>query len=333
MGNDRSDGARPVDPLAEARLFQRSRVILTAADLDLFTELDERPADAVALAARLGLDARGTARLLDCLVGFGLLDKSSGAYRPTEAGAPLSSRHPRSILPMVLHQSHLWDNWSRLGDAVRHGGNPNRDPAARRSGDHLRAFIGAMEVVGRETSERIAQAYEAGRFRRLLDIGGGPGVYTGAFLRRYPALRATLFDLPEVIPLARERLAVAGLLDRVDLVGGDFYADELPGGCDLALLSAIIHQNSPARNVDLYRKVRRALEPGGVLLIRDHIMDEDRTRPAPGALFALNMLVCTDGGDTYTFAEVEAALLEAGFRAGRLIRGSEMMDALVEASR
>lgn len=323
---------RPVDPLTEARLFMRSRVILTAADLDLFTALDERPADAGGLAARAGLDERGTARLLDCLVTFGLLDKSSGEYHLTAAGAPLSSRHPRTILPMLLHQSHLWDNWSRLGDSVRHGVNPHRDPATRRSGKRLRAFIGAMAVVGRETSERIARAYDAGRFRRLLDIGGGPGTYTAAFLRRNPELRATLFDLPEVVPLAEQRLREAGLLERVELVGGDFYADELPGGCDLALLSAIIHQNSPARNVELFRKVRRALEPGGLLLVRDHIMDEQRTRPALGALFALNMLVCTDGGDTYTFAEVESALLEAGFRSARLVREGETMDALVEAA-
>ena len=310
----------------------RSRVILTAADLDLFTTLDGRPAGAGGLAASLGLDERGTARLADCLVGFGLLGKSSGAYRLTEAGAPLSSRHPRTILPMLLHLSHLWDNWSRLGDSVRHGRNPHRDPQARRTGARLRAFIGAMEVVGRETSERIARAYDTGRFRRLLDIGGGPGIYTAAFLRLNPELRATLFDLPDVVPLAEERLRAAGLIERVDLVAGDFYAADLPGGSDLALLSAIVHQNSPARNIDLFRKVRRALEPGGLLLIRDHVMNEDRTRPALGALFALNMLVCTDGGDTYTFAELESALLEAGFRSARLVREGETMDALIEAA-
>ena len=101
------------------------------------------------------------------------------------------------------------------------------------------------------------------------------------------------------------------------LVSGDFYADELPSGCDLALLSAIIHQNDPARNVELYEKVFRALRPGGSLLIRDFVMDASHTRPAGGALFAVNMLVGTSGGSTYSFDEISAGLEKAGFSAHR----------------
>ena len=114
-------------------------------------------------------------------------------------------------------------------------------------------------------------------------------------------------------------------------MGGDFYRDELPGGSDLALLSAIIHQNSPEENVDLYRKAYRALAPGGVLLIRDHIMDETRTKPPGGAMFALNMLVNTRGGDTYTYEEVRSTLERAGFTDVKWVREGEHMDSLVEA--
>ncbi len=110
-----------------------------------------------------------------------------------------------------------------------------------------------------------------------------------------------------------------------------FYSDPLPSGCDLALLSAIIHQNSPEENVALYRKIREVLEPGGCLLIRDHIMEPDRTRPAAGALFAIDMLVNTEGGDTYTFEETKAALSEAGFQRVELLRTGDRMDCLVQA--
>lgn len=131
--------------------------------------------------------------------------------------------------------------------------------------------------------------------------------------------------------MARERLAEEGLLERVELMAGDFYQDELPKGCDAAWLSAIIHQNSPAENLLLFQKVYRALEPGGVILIRDHIMDETRTQPASGAVFALNMLVNTRGGDTYTFSEIRRALEEAGFGEVKVIQKGERMDGLVEA--
>ena len=121
------------------------------------------------------------------------------------------------------------------------------------------------------------------------------------------------------------------VLDRVTLAGGDFYTDGLPAGCDAALLSAIIHQNGPAQNVDLYGKIHRALSPGGVLFVRDHVMEEDRSRPPQGAFFALNMLVSTPQGDTYTFAEIAGGLRRAGFTSVRLLRSGERMDSVVEA--
>ena len=120
-------------------------------------------------------------------------------------------------------------------------------------------------------------------------------------------------------------------MDRVELVGGDFYHDELPTGCDLALLSAIIHQNSPEENLDLYRKIHRALLPGGKVLIRDHVMDSAHTHPPQGALFAINMLVATEGGDTYSFDDIEGALEAAEFEDVKMVRKGERMDCLVEA--
>ena len=124
-------------------------------------------------------------------------------------------------------------------------------------------------------------------------MGGGPGTYTIAFLRAVPGMTATLFDLPDVIQMARERLESEGMIDRVTLIPGSYDDDELPQGHDLALLSAIIHSNSLDGNLELYRKVFRALKPGGRILIRDHVMEPDRTRPRDGAVFAINMLVGT----------------------------------------
>lgn len=317
--------------LAEVREFLKSRVILTAAALDMFTILHGKSATARQLAGRLRLQPRGATRLLDCLVTLGVLEKRSEGYSLTSSGELLSSHHPDTILPMVLHLNSLWDSWSGLTETVKRGNNPRR--AVIKEGDtkSLKAFIGAMHVVGRSLATEIASSFEAGRFSRLLDIGGGSGTYTIAFLKRNPKMTAALFDLKRVIAMARERLRAEGLLKRVTLVAGDFYRDELPPGCNLALLSAIIHQNSPAENVALFRKIRRALEPGGAILIRDHIMEESRTNPPAGALFALNMLVNTDGGDTYTFGEVRKGLERAGFVDVRLVRTGERMDCLVEA--
>ena len=329
---EKSGGTEPAEQLlGEGREFLKSRVVLTAADLDLFTILHRKTATARQLAGRLRLQQRGTTRILDCLVTLGFLEKRGKGYALSPRGELLSSGHPDTILPMVLHLSSLWESWSGLTETVRRGKNPRRSVIRERDTKNLRAFIGAMHVVGRTLAAEIADFYEAARFSRFLDIGGASGTYATAFLRKNPQMTAVLFDLKRVIPMARESLRAEGLLKRVKLVAGDFYRDELPSGCDLALLSAIIHQNSLAENLALFRKIRRALEPGGALLIRDHIMDESRTNPPAGALFALNMLVNTNGGDAYTFLEVKKGLERAGFVEVRMLRSGERMDCLVEA--
>lgn len=319
--------------LEQVRGFLTSRIILTAAELDLFTRLEREGATADDLATELVCDSRGLTRLLDCLVTLELLCKEGDLYQPTKRGALLSSGHPETELPMVLHLNSLWDSWSGLTDTVKTGVNPKRKPIAERSKDSLKAFIGAMHVVGRSLSKEIADVYDLFPFRRLLDIGGATGTYTIAFLEKHPEMTAVLFDLPDVIAWAEEKLEAEGLLQRVELVAGDFYQDELPEGCDLALLSAIIHQNSPEENLKLYKKIYRALLAGGKVLIRDHVMDPERIYPPQGAFFAINMLVNTKGGDTYSYDEIKDTLEAAGFVEVRLVRKGERMDCLVEAKK
>lgn len=323
-----SETSTPEALLTLARAFQESRVLLTGAELNLFTLLSKEALTADAIAARLGADVRALTIELDALAAMALLVKADGTYRTAPDAASLSEDAPDSIHPMLLHAAKLWDRWTNLTRRI--GGTPlsERPPA-----DVTRAFICAMQVVSAPQAARMAAAVGIGSALRLLDVGAGPGTYTAAFLRAAPKLEATLFDLPPVIEIARVELSKAGLLDRVALVGGDFESDELPAGHDLAWLSAIIHQNGPAQNDALFGRIFRALAPGGRLVVRDHVMERDRTRPRAGALFAVNMLVGTTHGGTYTFEEIRSGLEKAGFVRVRLLRAGERMDSLVEAFR
>jgi len=305
-------------------------VVLTATKLDIFSKLDQHPANAEEFASGNGFDLRATTRLLDCLVAIELLQKREGVYSVTENGAYCSSRHPESVLPMMQYMDRMWDVWSNLTDVVKHGGDSELVPGIVLDDFSWQAFIGGMHVIGRRMAGDIAQDLDLSRYKKMLDIGGASGTYTMAFLRRNPSLKGVLFDLHNVIPMARERLLEEGLSERVELVEGDFYQDELPSGCDLALLSAIIHQNNPAKNLELYKKIFNCLESGGTILIRDHIMDQTRTSPPAGAMFAINMLVNRRGGDTYTLKEVQEGLEQAGFVNVKQIREGWLMDALVE---
>lgn len=314
--------------IALARGFQESRVLLTGAELDLFTLLSRESLSGPEIAARLGADCRALTTLLDALAAMELLEKREGLYRTAPAAACLSADAPDSILSMLLHAAALWARWTTLTRRVGGTPIPERPPE-----ESLRAFIGAMHVVAAPQSARLVAAAGVSGARRLLDVGGGPATFTMAFLAAEPGLSATLFDLPPVVEIARERLVKAGLEGRVTLVTGDFDKDELPSGHDLAWLSAIIHQNSSAQNDALFARIFRALVPGGRLVLRDHVMEPDRTHPRAGALFAVNMLVGTSGGGTYTFDEIRSGLTRAGFTRIRLIQAGERMDALVEAFR
>jgi len=310
--------------------FMASRVFLTGAELDLFTLLAPKPLSIDEIVAEKKADQRGMTILLDALSALGFLIKNDNKYQTEMSAAHLlTSNSPDSVLAVALHMNTLWQTWSRLTDVVLGKPPAQMKEQGALAMDHIKAFIGAMHMNALKTAPEVVSAVKPGRARRLIDVGGGSGSYILAFLNAVPDMKATLFDLPEVIEMARERIQTAGMADRVTLMAGDFYRDELPSGNDLALLSAIIHQNSLVQNEILYRKIFCALDSGGRIIVRDHVMSPDRTQPLEGALFAVNMLAGTPQGGTYTFDEIKEGLSAAGFTPIRLIR-TKGMSSLVE---
>ncbi|HEY5960082.1 MAG TPA: methyltransferase [Polyangiaceae bacterium] len=309
------------------RGFMESRLLLTGVELDLFTTLSGRWLNVDEIASPNAWDPRATRILLDALCVTGLLDKRSGRYSTTELSAEMLSRTgPYSIFDTAFHSATLWHHWSTLTDRVV--GSGTRPPS-----DPLRAFIGAMELLAPRLAPGLVALIRAEKGCRLLDVGGGGGAYTAAFLARDRTIDATLFDLPEVLPITAEYLKDADCLDRVRLVAGDLTRDELPGGQNLVFLSAIVHMLSLSDNQELFRRTFRALVPGGRIVLRDHVMSADRLQPRAGAIFAANMLVATRNGDTYTLSELKGALEGAGFVDTRLLQDGERMNAIVEAYR
>jgi predicted O-methyltransferase YrrM len=320
--------------LALGRSYQDAAVLAAAADLDLFSALAPAPLAAVQLARTLQCDLRALTILLDALVALRLLEKSGGNYAlPDGLKAFLTPDGNQSILAMAQHQGHCLRNWAQLGRVVKTGRPAEHIPGVRGEAGDQEAFIGAMHNISAPNADFVIRAVQPLQFGHLLDIGGASGTWTIAFLRACPSAQATLFDLPHVLPMAQRRLATTGLDRRVKLVAGDFMTDALPPGADLAWVSAIVHQNSRAQNRALFSKVFAALVPGGRIAIRDILMEADRTQPVAGALFAVNMLAATEGGGTFTFAELGEDLEAAGFAEVALARRDEAMNAVVVAKR
>lgn len=316
--------------------FTKSRVLLTAADLDLFTKLAAGPAAVESLCKTEGWNPRALRILLDALSALGIVARSpTGSYGISEKTAELLTKGgDGSILPMIVHRARMWESWSELTDMVRRAEErPPSTAKKKRSREEMEAFIGAMHVIGRKTAAVIVESVDLAPFTRLLDVGGGSGTYTMAFLEKSPHMTATIFDRPEVVEMARRRLTEEGYIDRVDLAAGDYNTDEMPPGHDLALLSAIIHINGREGNRDLMARICRSLKPGGMILVRDYVMDETRTFPPEGAMFAVNMLVATTGGNSYTFSEIKEDLEAAGFRNVLMVRDGRNMEQLVAATK
>ena len=318
--------------MAVVRGFQPACVLLTAADLNVFTILKTKPMSAKAIADKLKADTRAITILLDALAAMDLLTKQNKEYSlSSEVAQLLTEDSSRSILPAIRHQANCLRRWVQLPQVIKNGQPAERILNIHSETEDIAAFIGAMDNFSIPAAADVIRKLGTLNFCHLLDVGGASGTWTIEFLRAVPEAKATLFDLPEVIPMAKEHIAKAGLSDQVEFVEGDFYTDDLPAGADFIWLSAIAHQNSRQQNQGLFSKLYTVLENGGKLVLRDVVMDESRTKPEGGALFAINMLVATEGGGTYTFDEFRMDLLNAGFTNITLVQQDEFMNSLISA--
>lgn len=314
--------------------FQASCVIGAAAELGVFGALTRgsRPASDIAKAVHGSF--RAVTILLDALAALDVLSKSDERYSIPERLRPaLDPANPASQLPMILHRSNCLRRWARLAWTVRDDIPSDPGPSILGPEADLESFIQGMNAISRPLADDLVASLDAGTVEHLLDIGGASGTWTIAWLRAHPNARATIFDLPEVIPMARARIAEAGMTVRVDFAGGSYLQDPLPPGADLAWISAIVHQHSREENRGLFRRAAAALRPGGRVMIRDVVMDASRTTPLFGALFAVNMLAGTPGGGTWTLDELREDLESAGFAGVCLLRQDEGMHAIVAARR
>jgi cyclopropane fatty-acyl-phospholipid synthase-like methyltransferase len=202
--------------------------------------------------------------------------------------------------------------WSTLTECVRAGTAVNYQEMVDREGEWMEAFISAMHQGGLARATELVKAVGVEGVNRLLDVGGGSGVYSIAFAQAGSSLQAEVIDLPFVVKIAQRHIAEAGLAQRVTTRIADLRSDDLGENFDLILLSAICHMLSPRENRDLFVRCSRALAPEGRVVIRDFFLEPEKTTPRSAALFAVHMLVATEGGGTYTEEEFRDWLQEAG---------------------
>ena len=296
--------------------FQKSRVLLSAFELDIFSVLDKKPLTSVETAKKIKADARATDRLMSAVAAIGFLEKKNDKFQNTLESSAFLVKGKPGYMSGLMHTISLWQTWSTLTESVRKGTSVIERAKAINKRDHkwLEAFIGAMHYrASRQAPEIVARVNMKG-VKKVLDVGGGSGAFAMAFANAGKNITATVFDLPNVVPITLKYIFDEKMNEKVDAVSGDYNTNPFPKGYDIVFLSAVVHINSFKGNVKLIKKCASALNPGGRIIIQDHVMSDDRISPAGGALFAINMLVGTEEGDTYTQKEMCEWFEKAGLK-------------------
>ncbi|MEI6122450.1 MAG: methyltransferase [Bacteroidota bacterium] len=302
--------------------FQTSRVILTAYELDLFTVVDNKTLNSNQVAQALNTHPRATNRLMNALVAIGLLNKSNNEFTNTPFAETFLSKNSDKYLKGFMHTTNMWHSWTNLTNVVKTGKTQHSRLKTPRNDNWAEAFIAAMHERGLLNAQEVINHIDLKNTHSFLDIGGGSGVYAMQFVQKNTNNKATIFDLPEIIPIAKKYVANANLSNQFTFISGDYNHDTFPSGYDLTFLSAIIHINSPQENQLLIKKCYDALNPNGLIVIQDHVMNPQRTQPYAGAMFAINMLVGTENGDTYTQQEITDWFTQAGFNSTKRVNTS-----------
>jgi demethylspheroidene O-methyltransferase len=301
--------------------FVYSQVLLACVRVDLFEQLADGPQDLAALARQCGLEQDGMRRLLDAAVALRLLERrAAGRYGLGELGAAL--RGNPGVAAMIEHHELLYADLADPVDLLRQRSGTTRlaghwpyattttpqSLGVERVRDYTRLMATSQPLVAGD----VLDAWDFGRHRCLLDVGGGDGTFLAAVAARHPSLQLQLFDLPAVIALADERLAAAGLSARVQRTGGSFTRDPLPVGADVVSLIRILHDHDDEVVLALLAAVRRALPPGGTLVIGEPFANAPGAAPMGDAYFGL-YLHAMGSGRPRSARQLAAMLQQAGF--------------------
>lgn len=312
----------PADRIMELVLgFRRSRVLCTAVELGLFTELARTPCDAAALQRRLGLAGRGARDFFDALVALGLVERKDGTYRNSEEADLYLVRGKPTYIGAVLDfaGARMHPSWQLLTQALRSGSIPadpgdggNPFKAMYADPTEIELFLHGLAGLSLPVAYALARRPAWRGCKSFIDVGTGCGAVAAVIAAAHPHLAGGGFDLPEVAPVFRRYVDARGVGDRLTFHPGDFFDEPLPSA-EVLVMGHILHDWGLDAKRMLLRKAYEALPAGGALLVYDQMIDDERRTNESGLLMSLSMLLATPEGFDYTGSECLAWMREAGF--------------------
>ncbi len=300
--------------------FRLSRIIFTALDLDLFNQMGTRAWTMAQLSKQTHTSQRGIEILCRSLASAGLLVKSQARYQVSQfAKTYLQKSSGECRGDYLALMQRQWKEWSRLTEVVTSGVPVDHEEPE--TPEYRRSFSWAMHHRSQEPAKQVAQQISTKSARTFLDLGGGPGTYALAFVEKNPRLQATVMDRPAALEVAQTLAKQSSKESQLSFLSGNFMDDKITGKYGIIWYSNVLHIYSPAENLKVFKKVKRALTPGGRLLIQDtFLQDAQGLRPLETNLFAVTMLLYTETGNTYSLQDVRSWLHKAGLTRTRVLR-------------
>ncbi|MGR3294533.1 MAG: methyltransferase [Candidatus Scalindua sp.] len=297
--------------------YWKAQVLFVAVEMDVFTLTAGNGKSCKIIAKKLRADLRATEMILNALVSLEFLRKNKEIYRNTA----ISNRYLVKDTPLyqgdrIHHFHNLWDYWSKLSVAVRTGKPTAFDNADEEVDEQrLREFIRAMHNIGTVQAGEVYRKLNLKKYRSLLDLAGGQGTYAVRFVERNPKMRAVVFDLPDVIKIAKEYIGKSGMKGKVTTKAGDCLKDSLGKELyDIVFVSNLLHIYKPGENLEILKKCWDSLLKKGIVVIQEFVLNSAKTQPLFGTLFSLNMLMGTHRGSSYSYVEMKAWLKDVGFK-------------------
>lgn len=322
-----TDQLNPEKILQTGLAFWPSKVLLSAIEMEVFTELAHGPENFESLSGRLGLHPRSALDFLDTLVALGFLQRTGNQYANTpETDLFLDRKKPSYIGGMLEMANHrLYPFWGHLTEALRTGqpqneiksGGPGLFEALYADPARLKEFLSAMTGISHGANMAIARKFPWKDYGTFVDVGTAQGDLAVQIALANPHLRGHGFDLPEVAPIFEEYAERVGVADRLSFVPGDFFKDDLPR-VDVITMGHILHDWDLPTKKMLVKKAYDAIPAGGAFIVYESIIDDDRKQNAFGMMMSLNMLIETPGGFDYTGADCQGWMKEAGFSSSRV---------------
>ncbi len=294
--------------------FKKSRVLLSASELNIFETIGYRSLSAKDVAEILNLDLKATDRLLNALVGLDLLEKKDLLYTNSEESIKHLIKGSADYIGTIDHLADLWESWSSLTNTIKTGKPVIYQELTEKSDEWLDSFVNSMHWRANLEAPEIISHLNLKGVKRVLDLGGGKGAFTFHLAKQLPSATISLFDLPQITKFTEDYLSVSGVRDRVNIISGDFMKDDIGKGYDMIYLGNVISFRSIWENVALLQKCYDALNHEGQIIISDMIINDNRTKPLNHTLFSLNMLLNTTSGEVYTETDIWIMLREAWFK-------------------